>query len=95
MADLVPASPTNDVSGVIKMPPTMIRGAIKAAVADALATIGPDDPANVVEVAVGLETGVNLVYAHKSPNGRWVAAAYVGSNWNGDLTAGAQITARW
>lgn len=49
----------------------------------------------MAEVAVSLETGVNLVYAHKAPDGRWQAAAWVGSNWQGELTAGAQVTWTW
>jgi hypothetical protein len=95
MADIITASPTNDVTGVVKTPPTMIAGAIRAAFAEALAAIPPDGPENVVEVAVGLDTGVNLVYAHKATNGRFTAAAWIGSDWSGHLTGGAQVTARW
>lgn len=94
-ADVIPASPLNDVSGVVKMPPTMIAGSIRQAVAEALASIPPDGPENTVEIAVGLETGVNLVYAHRSSNGKFVAKSWLGSNWSGDLTAGVAITARW
>jgi hypothetical protein len=92
-ADLVPASPTNNIPGVVKMPPTAIRGAIRAAVADALAAIPPGQQ-SLAEVAVSLEDGVNLVYAHKV-DGRWTAAAYVGRRWDGEIRAGAIVTATW
>jgi hypothetical protein len=92
--DIVVASPTNAVSGVVKTPPTAIRGAIRSAVAEALASI-PEGKTSMAEVAVSLEDGVNLVYAHKSPSGRWEAAAYVGRRWDGEIAAGAVVTATW
>lgn len=93
MADILTASPTNDIPGVVKTPPDQIRGAIRAAVAECLATI-PPGKSGVVEVGVSLEHGVNLVYAHKV-NDRWTAFSWVGRNWSGEITGGAQITASW
>lgn len=88
------ASPTNGVSGVVLTPPSNIRGSIKAAVAEVIATIPPGKKA-VVEIAVALETGVNVVYAFKGANGKWTVASWLGSNWSGKLAGGAQITRAW
>lgn len=94
MSDIVPASPTNNVKGVVIAQPGQIRGAIKAAVAEALAGIPPGKQ-GMAEVAVDLDTGVNLVYAHKTPDGKWTAAAWVGRTWEGDISGGAVITRTW
>lgn len=76
------------------MPPTMIRGAIKAAVADALASIPPERN-GYVEVLVGLDTGVNIVTAVKSDDGRWTAMGWFGSNWEGELSGGTAVRFAW
>ncbi len=92
--DIVVASPTNDVSGVIKTPPTMIRGAIRAAVADVLKDM-PPDKRGYAEIAVSLEAGVNIVTAIQTEDGRWTAVSWFGSNWQGELTAGGAIKVAW
>jgi hypothetical protein len=94
VADILTASPSNDVKGVVKTPPPLISGAIRAAVAEALASIPPGKH-GMAEVAVGLESGVNLVYAHKSADGKWTAAAHLGRRWDGAMTVGAIVTATW
>lgn len=94
MAEFQTPSPTNDVPGVVKTPPDLIRGAIRAAVADALASIPPGKQ-GIAEIAVSMEHGVNLVYAHKLPNERWTAVAYVGRRWDGAMTGGAVVAATW
>lgn len=94
MSDIVTASPTNDVSGVVKTPPTMIRGAIRAAVADAIASI-PPEKSGYAEIAVSLDTGVNIVTAAKTKDGRWTAVSWFGSDWSGNLQGGASVTFAW
>jgi hypothetical protein len=92
--DIVVATPDNGVKGVVKTPPSQIRGAIRAAVAEALAEIPPDRN-GIAELAVSLESGVNLVYAHKMQGGKWTAVAYLGSNWSGEISGGVSVKLSW
>jgi hypothetical protein len=96
MAEIAVATPTNGVPGVMETPPSQIRGAIRAAVAEALANVPPGR--QMVKVAVSLETGVNLVYAFKSRDGgheHWEIVSWLGKDWSGDLTAGGTATFSW
>ena len=87
------ATPTNSQHGAIVTPPSMIRDTIKRKVDEALADIPPGKRGALVAVAT--EAGVNIAIAHRDPASGWQVAAWVGRNWSGAVSAGAEVKKTW
>lgn len=79
--------------GVVVVEPFAIRDSIKRQAEEALKTIEPSDT-QMVELAVDLESGVNLAYAYRV-NDEWKIAAWVGRKWDGPIAGGVYVKRTW
>ena len=90
----------SDTPGVVHsigpLPPVPagpIASMLKQQVHAALAEIPEGKQGALVGIAT--EHGVNLAVAHRSKDGRWVTAAWIGKDWQGPIRGGVEVRAVW
>lgn len=83
----------HSIGSLPPVPPGPIASMLKQQVHQALSEI-PEGKQGAL-VAVATESGVNLVVAHRSRDGRWTANAWIGKEWTKPVSAGANVKLTW